>query len=141
MKLRDIGEAVGFHVSYDGSTNSVYIGERPAAVQNTGTGYLTNGQPVTEENVLALLRQIERDWPTGTIWGTNNQGNNNVPYRIIFIAHFKNNVSRPDLGQVIQPTAGVGGIPEDKSPLETGCLRAAGCHYGRRYAPDFGPRR
>ncbi len=71
VKLRDIGEAVGFHVSYDGSTNSVYIGERPAAVQNTGTGYLTNGQPVTEENVLALLRQIERDWPTGTIWGTN----------------------------------------------------------------------
>ena len=71
VKLRDIGEAVGFHVSYDGSTNSVYIGERPAAVQNTGTGYLTNGQPVTEENVLALLRQIEQDWPTGTIWGTN----------------------------------------------------------------------
>ena len=71
VKLRDVGEAVGFEVSYDGSTNSVYIGEQPAAVQNTGTGYLTNGQPVTEENVLALLRQIERDWPTGTVWGTN----------------------------------------------------------------------
>lgn len=70
VKLRDIGEAVGFNVSYDGSTNSVYIGERPAATQGTGTGYLTNGQPVTEENVLALLRKIEQDWPTGTVWGT-----------------------------------------------------------------------
>ena len=71
VKLRDIGEAVGFNVSYDGSTNSVYIGERPTGTQGAGTGYLTNGQPVTEENVLALLRQIERDWPTGTTWGTN----------------------------------------------------------------------
>ena len=28
VKLRDIGEAVGFNVGYDGSTNSVYIGEQ-----------------------------------------------------------------------------------------------------------------
>lgn len=35
-----------------------------------GDGYLTNGMPATEENVLALLRQLEQDWPTGTIWGT-----------------------------------------------------------------------
>lgn len=33
---------------------------------------LTNGKPVTEENVLELLRQIEQDWPTGTVWGTHN---------------------------------------------------------------------
>ena len=33
-------------------------------------GYLTNGKPITEENVLELLHQIEKDWPTGTIWGT-----------------------------------------------------------------------
>lgn len=31
---------------------------------------LANGKPVTEENVLELLRQIEQDWPTGTVWGT-----------------------------------------------------------------------
>ncbi len=70
VKLRDIGEAVGFHVSYDGSTNSVYIGERPAIPSNTGNNRLTNGKPVTEENVLEMLRQLERDWPTGTTWGT-----------------------------------------------------------------------
>ncbi len=38
--------------------------------QNTGTGYLANGKPITEENVLELLHEIETDWPTGTVWGT-----------------------------------------------------------------------
>lgn len=40
-------------------------------VPGVGDGYLTNGKPITEENVLELLRQIEKDWPTGTVWGTN----------------------------------------------------------------------
>lgn len=40
--------------------------------QKTGDGYLTNGKPVTEENVLELLRQLEQDWPDGTVWGTHN---------------------------------------------------------------------
>lgn len=43
---------------------------------------LANGQPVTEENVLELLRQIEQDWPTGTVWGTRytpNTHKNEVP--------------------------------------------------------------
>lgn len=40
--------------------------------QHTGDGYLTNGKPITEENVLELLHQIEQDWPAGTIWGTHN---------------------------------------------------------------------
>ena len=44
----------------------------PTSSQGTGDGYLTNGKPITEENVLELLRQIEKDWPTGTIWGTHN---------------------------------------------------------------------
>ena len=43
-----------------------------SAANHAGDGYLTNGMPVTEENVLALLRQLEQDWPTGTIWGTHN---------------------------------------------------------------------
>jgi len=41
----------------------------PAVCQGTGDGYLTNGKPVTEENVLEILRQLETDWPSGTIWG------------------------------------------------------------------------
>ncbi len=47
-------------------------GSRPVAAQSTGTGegYLTNGEPITEENVLELLHEVETDWPTGTVWGT-----------------------------------------------------------------------
>ena len=41
-----------------------------ATPQTAGDSCLANGKPVTEENVLELLRQIERDWPTNTIWGT-----------------------------------------------------------------------
>ena len=40
------------------------------APQETGDGCLTNGKPVTEENVLELLRQLEQDWPQDTVWGT-----------------------------------------------------------------------
>ena len=35
VKLRDIGKEVGFAVDYDAVTNSVYVGEHPAAA---GTG-------------------------------------------------------------------------------------------------------
>jgi len=45
--------------------------DTPSGSQGTGDGYLTNGKPVTEENVLEILRQIEQDWPQDTIWGTN----------------------------------------------------------------------
>lgn len=34
-----------------------------------GDGYLANGMPVTEENVLELLHEIEQGWPSGTVWG------------------------------------------------------------------------
>ena len=40
------------------------------APQSVEDGYLANGKPITEENVLELLRQIEKDWPSGTVWGT-----------------------------------------------------------------------
>ena len=79
VKLRDIGEAVDFNVYWDGKAVQIesdrpYTGEAPASQtpQTTGDSYLTNGKPVTEENVLELLRKIEQDWPSGTVWGTHN---------------------------------------------------------------------
>ena len=80
VKLRDVGDAVGFNVYWDGAvqieSGRPYTGEAPTSLpvdsRNTGDGYLTNGKPVTEENVLELLWQIEQDWPSGTVWGTHN---------------------------------------------------------------------
>lgn len=43
VKLRDVGKAVGFQVSYDGSTNSVYIGEQPAARNSDTVQIPTDG--------------------------------------------------------------------------------------------------
>ncbi len=63
VKLRDIGQAVGFGVTYDAATNSDHI--NPKQSENSS---LTNGKSITEENVLELLRQIEKDWPRGTVW-------------------------------------------------------------------------
>ena len=77
VMLRDIGEAIGFNVYWDGNavqleSDKPYTGEAPAKTltdtQGAVGGYLTNGKPATEENVLELLRQIEKDWPNGTIW-------------------------------------------------------------------------
>lgn len=32
------------------------------------TGYLNNGKPITEDNILELLTQAEKIWPTGVTW-------------------------------------------------------------------------
>lgn len=76
VKLRDIGQAVDFGVIYDAATNSVhispdqpYVDEAKTSPAETGDSYLTNGKPVTEENVLEILHQIEKDWPQDTTWG------------------------------------------------------------------------
>lgn len=49
--------------------NGNHLGSE-SPVQGIGDGYLTNGKSITEENVLERLHQIEKDWPTGTVWGT-----------------------------------------------------------------------
>ena len=77
VKLRDIGQAVDFGVTYDPATNTVhiapdepYVEEVNAAPSENST--LANGKAITEENVLELLRQVELEYPTGTAWGTHN---------------------------------------------------------------------
>ena len=70
VKLRDVGQAVGFGVSYDAASNSVAIRPDQPYAEEVNPAKLTNGEPITEENVLELLRQIQRDWPQDTVWGT-----------------------------------------------------------------------
>ena len=70
VKLRDIGQAAGFSVTYDAAANSVIIRPNQPCTEEVNTAKLTNGASITEENVLELLRQIQRDWPQDTVWGT-----------------------------------------------------------------------
>lgn len=43
---------------------------KPPASQGTGRT-LSNGKAVTEENVLEIMRQVEREYPSGMSWGPN----------------------------------------------------------------------
>ena len=75
VKLRDVGQVVDFEVYWDGQAVQIergkpYSGVAPTTQLGQGNGYLTNGKPITEENVQDLLRQIEREYPQGTVWGT-----------------------------------------------------------------------
>ena len=65
VRLRDIGQAVDFGVTYNAATNSVYIDstqpyqeEIPAAPSGP-----------TEESVQATLAQLKQAYPTGTVYG------------------------------------------------------------------------
>ncbi len=73
VKLRDIGQLLDFNVAYDPVKNAAVIqSDRPYIGEDIvlSDATLANGKPVTEENVLDLLHEIEKDWPTGTVWGT-----------------------------------------------------------------------
>ena len=79
VRLRDIGKAVDFGVTYDATTNSVYI--------DTGTHYQedpvsTTPTPtvLTEESVYAAIRALRETYPTGTVYGTYYRSASNGPY-------------------------------------------------------------
>ena len=75
VKLRDIGKAADFGVTYDGATNSVYINpDAPYTEEVTPTG-------ITEESVQAALAQLKQIYPSGTIFPTPYRSTSNGPYR------------------------------------------------------------
>ena len=52
------------------NTPAALAAQTTAEPEAVAESCLTNGKPVTEENVLELLRQIQQDWPANTVWGT-----------------------------------------------------------------------
>ena len=76
VRLRDIGRAVDFGVTYDAATNSVYINSTQPyqdEVQSAAT--------VTEESVQAVLAQLKQTYPTGTEFPTPYRSTSGGPYR------------------------------------------------------------
>lgn len=71
--------------------SAVLQAELNEATKTQQDGYLANGEPITEENVLELLRQIEQDWPTNTVWGTHKTLGTN-----------KNEVSSTESGRIMR---------------------------------------
>ena len=73
VRLRDIGKAVDFGVTYDAATNSVHI--------DTNTHYQEDApSALTEANVQATLWGLRDMYPIGTVYGSFYRSYSNGPY-------------------------------------------------------------
>lgn len=99
FKLRDLGTALGFTVDWSAqrgvmvsTSGTASLDSKPVEVTTLetkwgtgyyvkdngfGTGYLNNGKPITEENVLELLAEAEKIWPDGIKWTDSGTYGNN----------------------------------------------------------------
>ena len=76
VRLRDIGRAVDFGVTYDAATNSVYIDSTQPYREETSAA--PSGP--TEESVQATLAQLREIYPTGTEFPTPYRSTSGGPY-------------------------------------------------------------
>lgn len=78
VKLRDIGQAVDFGVTYDGSTNSVYIDSNSHYEQEATTPAQTESSPqnLTEEAVRSAIVSLRERYPHGSVYETPYRPNN-----------------------------------------------------------------
>lgn len=78
VKLRDIGQAVDFGVTYDGSTNSVYIDPNSHYEQEVTAPVQTTATPsaITEDSVLAVIKNLRDKYQHGTVYETPYRPNN-----------------------------------------------------------------
>ena len=60
----------------NGSAPAVPDQPQPDTPPASTDGLLANGKPITEENVLELLKEIEQEYPDGTPWGDYGPGSN-----------------------------------------------------------------
>ena len=83
VKLRDIGKAVDFGVTYDGTTNSVYIDPDSPYIEEVTPSAQTTPSPstgITEESVQATLWGLMEKYPNGTPYGAPYRSTSNGPY-------------------------------------------------------------
>ena len=76
VKLRDIGQAVDFGVTYNAATNSVHIDSTQPYWEETST---VPSAP-TEESVQAVLAQLKQLYPTGAVYPTPYRSTSGGPY-------------------------------------------------------------
>lgn len=78
VRLRDIGKAVDFGVTYDATTNSVYIVPGVPYTEEVTTP--SQIETVTEESVQVALAQLKTLHPDGTVYPTPYRSASNGPY-------------------------------------------------------------
>ena len=84
VKLRDIGKAVGFGVTYDAATNSVYIDSnapyQEAVSQPVQVAASPSPAAVTEESVKATLAELKVRYPAMSTYPSPYTSTSNPPY-------------------------------------------------------------
>ena len=79
VRLRDIGKAVDFGVTYDAATNSVYIDSTQPYQAEAAQPTVTTSD-VTEESVQAVLADLRQLYPPGTVFPAPYRSTSNGPY-------------------------------------------------------------
>lgn len=82
VKLRDIGRAVDFDVTYDAATNSVYIDPNAHYEQEVTTPAQATPAPqaISEETVRAVIKGLRDIYPTGSVYPTPYRSTSGGPY-------------------------------------------------------------
>ena len=82
VKLRDIGQAVDFGVTYDAAANSVHIAPDVPYQKEVTTPAPAAPSPstITEESVQASLAELKAIYPDGTVYPTPYRSPSNSPY-------------------------------------------------------------
>ena len=83
VRLRDIGQAVDFGVTYDAATNSVHIDTQSSYQEEMKEVAQTTPSPstgITEESVKATLWGLMDQYPTNTYYGAFYRSYSNGPY-------------------------------------------------------------
>lgn len=82
VRLRDIGKAVDFGVTYDAATNSVYIDSDAPYQEQVSQPAPSTPAPsaVTEESVRAALDALKARYPHGSIYPAPYHSTSNGPY-------------------------------------------------------------
>lgn len=86
VKLRDIGQAVDFGVTYNAATNSVHIDPDAPYVEEMIPPAQTTPSPsatdLTEENVRTAIRALRDTYPTNTPYPAPYRSTSNGPYGV-----------------------------------------------------------
>ena len=82
FKLREIGKAVDFGVTYDSATNSVHIDPGAPYVEEVTAPAQASPSPsaVTEASVQASLERLKQTYPTGAVYPTPYRSTSGGPY-------------------------------------------------------------
>ena len=84
VKLRDIGQAVDFGVTYDAATNSVYIDPNSSYQEEVKQVAQTPASPsaasLSEDTVRSTIRALRDTYPTNTRYGAPYRSTSNGPY-------------------------------------------------------------